>query len=175
MCFSPHPRQATLKELRIRTQELRLEILAITENWVEVISSDRDSEYISTQLTNCTNLTYLPDLIAKELHGNWETLKHHTTSEFLKTHSASVRQSVELPSNGGPTVASGQVVRRSALETEGKEKGCREGVCAEKVAEKDEWFTRYVSFGMPLARSIVAAGGVRSCAPALAKISYDSI
>lgn len=148
--FSPHPGQAKLNQLRARSQELRLDILRVTELWVEIIWSNSDNDSIATELARCKHLAHLSDLIAQELWENWETFRHHTNADLLaRTHSVRGRVGRKLSSIKGVATDGSHVARRAVTETERPDSGCREGVCKELNSAKDEWFTRYVSTHWP--------------------------
>ncbi len=139
--LSPHPGQSTLKHLRATSHELQLEVSAITDNWLEVISSDSGDDIVAAELTNCTKLAHIPDLLAQEMHENWNTLQYHTSPEFLKTQSERLQRNAEPSMNGQLAVGGGYGLKREAVAPGER---CKEGQCADE-RDEDEWFTHYVS------------------------------
>ena len=143
-CTSSHPGQNKLNELRLRSQELQLEILTIKQDFVEITSSDSDS-FATVMLTNCTQLVHLMELIVQELRENWQSLKYHTTDEFHPTNLTTLKteQTLSTSSHSATSATSRVSLKREVEQNEGET--CREGVCEQQTPEVDEWFTQYVS------------------------------
>ena len=145
-----------LQELQSRGHELQLEVLAMREDWIEIVTSAAESCVL--MLRNCAVIANLPDLIAMELQENWQTLKHHVSRTAWNLTTGGSFHEQEVDEDRQETADSahyiGHAARTSRLKRSPKEpdSDCREGVCSEgnpgdqlKASQEDEWFTYYVS------------------------------
>ena len=143
--FSSRPEQSILKELHSRGHEFQLEVLALREDWIEIVASAANNHM--PMLQNCDAIASLPDLIEVELQGSWKTLKHHVSRTVWNlTDGDNFRADEGRQQQAHADHTGHTVLKRSAKEPNSD---CREGVCSKDNAggqpKEDEWFTYYVS------------------------------
>ena len=138
----------SLQELHSNAHTYQLEILHTSslsdQTTIELVTEMSSTlELESLGLTNCTLLTHMDTLIASELAGNWDSLRHHIE---LNTDQESA-----LPDTVRDVILEGRegvydrglgdhtMLRRSANTVGDDDK------MYEDEKEVEEWFTQYVS------------------------------